>query len=103
MCLSCKRVVEAVLAAALATSAVPAWAQQTRVTPATTAIVEYRVQQGDTLFALLRDGADWQSVQRANNIADPKRLQPGSPPPLSAPRCQPGWLARSMPRWSGIQ
>ncbi len=76
--MSCKRVVEAVLATALATSAVPAWAQPTRVTPATTAIVEYRVQQGDTLFALLRDGADWQSVQRANNISDPKRLQPGS-------------------------
>ena len=36
------------------------------------------MQQGDTLFALLRDGADWESVQRANNIADPKRLQPGS-------------------------
>ena len=28
------------------------------------------------LVELLRDGADWQSVQRANNIADPKRLQP---------------------------
>ncbi len=41
-------------------------------------VVEYRVQPGDTLFALLRDGADWQPVARANNIADPKRLQPGS-------------------------
>lgn len=41
-------------------------------------IVEVRVQRGDTLVALLRDGADWTGVQRANRIADPKRLQPGS-------------------------
>jgi hypothetical protein len=41
-------------------------------------VVEVRVQRGDTLVGLLRDGADWAGVQRANRIADPKRLQPGS-------------------------
>ncbi len=68
--------------AALAVGAAPSWAQETRPFPAAVgaigAIVNYRVQPGDTLIALLRDGADWQSVQRANNIADPKRLLPGS-------------------------
>ena len=65
---------------ALAASAVPAWVQDRRVPAPANAgtIVEYRVQRGDTLVELLRDGADWQSVQRANNIADPKRLQPDS-------------------------
>jgi hypothetical protein len=80
--LSCRRLIKAVLAAALAANAATAWVQDKRPAPtasgASAAIVEYRVQLGDTLFALLRDGADWQSVQRANNIADPKRLQPGS-------------------------
>lgn len=78
--MSCRLVVKAVLAAALAASAASAWVQDKRPpSPASgAAIVEYRVQRGDTLFALLRDGADWQSVQRANNIADPKRLQPDS-------------------------
>jgi hypothetical protein len=79
--LSCKRLVKFVLAAALAASAATAWVQDKRPTApaaAAVAVVEYRVQLGDTLFALLRDGADWQSVQRANNIADPKRLLPGS-------------------------
>jgi hypothetical protein len=78
--LSCRLVVKAVLMAALATSAAAARAQDARAAPPAIAapIVEYRVQRGDTLFALLRDGADWQSVQRANNIADPKRLQPDS-------------------------
>lgn len=60
-------VLMALSAAALAAAAVP---QAT--------IVDVRVQRGDTLVALLRDGADWTSVQRANRIADPKRLQPGS-------------------------
>jgi hypothetical protein len=69
-------VFKAVFAAALAASAAPACAQDLR--PAAMVSVEYRVQLGDTLIDLLRDGADWQSVQRANNIADPKRLQPGS-------------------------
>jgi hypothetical protein len=41
-------------------------------------VVEVRVQRGDTLISLLRDGADWTGVQRANRIADPKRLQPGT-------------------------
>jgi hypothetical protein len=54
-------------AAALATAAVPQ-----------VAVVEVRVQRGDTLVTLLRDGADWTGVQRANRIADPKRLQAGS-------------------------
>ena len=40
--------------------------------------VDVVVQAGDTLFDLLRPGADWASVQRANAIADPKRLRPGS-------------------------
>ena len=72
--------VKAMLAVTLASIAAPAWVQDRRSPPpaSTAAIVEYRVQLGDTLFALLRDGADWQSVQRANNIADAKRLQPGS-------------------------
>jgi hypothetical protein len=74
--LSCRLVFKAVLAAALAASAALACAQEPR--PAVGISVEYRVQPGDTLVALLRDGADWQSVQRANTIADPKRLQPGS-------------------------
>ncbi len=77
--LSCKRVFKVVLAAALAASAALACAQEPRPgAGGIVAIVDYRVQPGDTLIALLRDGADWQSVQRANNIADPKRLQPGS-------------------------
>ncbi len=74
--MSCRLVLQTVLTAALAASAVPAWAQDVR--PATHVVVDYRVQPGDTLIALLRDGADWASVQRANNVADPKRLQPGS-------------------------
>jgi hypothetical protein len=79
--LSCRLVLKAVLTAALALSAAPAWVQEAR--PGAGAIVagvivDYRVQPGDTLIALLRDGADWPSVQRTNNIADPKRLQPGS-------------------------
>ncbi len=74
--MSCRLVSKAVLTAALVASAAPAWVQEAR--PAAVVIVEYRVQPGDTLIALLRDGADWQSVQRANNIADPKRLQPSS-------------------------
>lgn len=76
----CKHVVKAMLAVTLASNAAPAWVQDRRSLPpaSTAAIVEYRVQLGDTLFALLRDGADWQGVQRANNIADAKRLQPGS-------------------------
>jgi hypothetical protein len=41
------------------------------------AIVEVLVQRGDTLFALLRDGADWEPVARANSVVDPKRLPPG--------------------------
>jgi hypothetical protein len=82
-----KLVLKAVLAAALAAGAAPAWVQDKRPGPSAfaSAIVEYRVQSGDTLFALLRDGADWQSVQRANNIADPKRLQPGSLLRIPAP------------------
>jgi hypothetical protein len=64
------------LAAAMAANAALAWAQEPR--PVALVIVEYRVQAGDTLIALLRDGADWQSVQRSNNIADPKRLNPGA-------------------------
>ena len=77
--MSCKRVFKLVLAAALAADAVLLWAQAVHAAPlvSTSASVEYRVQTGDTLFALLRDGADWQSVARANNVADPKRLQPG--------------------------
>ncbi len=74
--LSCRLVFKAVLVAALAASAALACAQEAR--PAAVVSVEYRVQPGDTLFALLRDGADWQPVARVNNIADPKRLQPGS-------------------------
>jgi hypothetical protein len=69
-------VFKVVLAAALAASAALACAQEPR--PTAMVSVEYRVQPGDTLFALLRDGADWQPVARANQIADPKRLQPGS-------------------------
>lgn len=79
--MSCKLVLRAVLTTALAANAAPAWVQDTRPPPSAASaatIVEYRVQPGDTLIALLRDGADWQSVQRANNIADPKRLHPGS-------------------------
>ncbi len=78
--MSCKRVFKLMLVAALAAGAVPAWAQDARAARqvSASATVEYRVQPGDTLFALLRDGADWQPVARANNIADPKRLQPGS-------------------------
>ena len=77
--MSCRLVVKAVLATALAVSAAPAWVQQARPGAVViVTIVDYRVQPGDTLIALLRDGADWQSVARANNIADPKRLQPGS-------------------------
>jgi hypothetical protein len=56
-----------VSAAALAAAAVPP-----------PAMVEVRVQRGDTLVGLLRDGADWSGVQRTNRIADPRRLQPGS-------------------------
>jgi hypothetical protein len=69
------------LAAVLAVGAAPAWVQEARPGAAgigAGVVVDYRVQPGDTLFALLRDGADWQPVARANNIADPKRLQPGS-------------------------
>ncbi len=93
--MSCKRVAKTVLTAALAASAAPAWVQDARPAPVVVVvgvgaagavgagvigagvIVDYRVQLGDTLIALLRDGADWASVQRANNVADPKRLQPG--------------------------
>ena len=74
--MSCRLVLKAVLTAALAASAAGACAQEPR--QATVVNVEYRVQLGDTLFALLRDGADWQPVARTNNIADPKRLLPGS-------------------------
>jgi hypothetical protein len=74
--LSCRLVFKTMLAAALAASAAPAWVQESRSAAVVT--VDYRVQPGDTLIALLRDGADWQPVARANQIADPKRLQPGS-------------------------
>jgi hypothetical protein len=61
------------LAAALIWAASPAQGQGQAQAP-----VEVRVQRGDTLIGLLRDGADWTAVQRANRIADPKRLRPGS-------------------------
>ncbi len=42
----------------------------------------YRVESGDTLLALqarwLRPGARWQTLQKLNRVADPRRLQPGS-------------------------
>jgi hypothetical protein len=68
------------LAAAVAASTAPSWSQD-RVAAALrggSIIVDYRVQPGDTLYGLLREGADWKPVALANNIADPKRLRPGS-------------------------
>jgi hypothetical protein len=42
------------------------------------ALHSHVVVPGDTLIGLLRPGADWRPVQRANAVADPRRLRLGS-------------------------
>jgi hypothetical protein len=74
-----RRFKAAVVGLALAASAAPAAAQQPPpFAVSASVVVEVRVQRGDTLIGLLREGADWRPVQRDNRIADPKRLRPGS-------------------------
>jgi hypothetical protein len=78
--LSGSLVLKTLLSAAIVACAGAATAQQPlgRAAASPAPIVELVVQPGDTLFDLLRPGADWAAVQRANAIADPKRLRPGS-------------------------
>jgi hypothetical protein len=68
----------AVLEAAGCVVAGASTAQLQRPAASPPAIVEVRVQAGDTLIGLLREHADWSGVQRDNRVADPKKLQPGS-------------------------